>query len=67
MSLSPIPGAATAAAAYTAQVTPKPSPQPAASTAAPSRATEPDTVTISSAGQQAAKTSGNMDHDGDSK
>lgn len=66
MSITPLSGAGAAGASSAVAATPKPA-APAAATQAQSRATAQDTVTISAAGQQAAKTSGDADHDGDSK
>lgn len=63
MSITPISGAAAAAASTAA--TPQKQQAPAAQTQ--NRATAQDTVTISAAGQQAAKAGGDADHDGDSQ
>jgi len=41
-------------------------PTAAPTPASPSRAADQDTVTISSAGQHAARSAGDVDHDGDS-
>jgi hypothetical protein len=66
MSITLLSGAATTAASSAVTTAPKPAATtPAAQTQ--SRATAQDTVTISAAGQQAAKASGDVDHDGDSK
>jgi hypothetical protein len=66
MSITLLSGAGAADASSAVAATPKPA-APAAATQTQNRATAQDTVTISAAGQQAAKTSGDVDRDGDSR
>jgi hypothetical protein len=64
--MTALTGNATPVQALVASMPPTPSTTTDSAAAAVNRATAPDTVTISAAGQQASQASQNADRDGDS-